>query len=71
MDEAANDTEPDVYELLVEAAKARRRAAKSILDAYSASALPNPATPEDLDFWKRELTDAELELARFHPPHQD
>lgn len=68
MDEAG---EPDVYELLLEAATARQKAAKSMLDAYAANALPNPATPEDLAFWGQELADAELELARFHPPHQD
>lgn len=71
MDEAASDTEPDVYELLVEAATACRRAAKSMLDAYAANALPNPAPPEDLAFWKQELADAKLELARLHSSNQD
>ncbi|CAM5503984.1 hypothetical protein MAUB1S_08424 [Mycolicibacterium aubagnense] len=71
MDEAASDIEPDVYELLVEAATVRRRAALSMLDAYAANALPNPATPEDLAFWKQALADAELELARLHSSNQD
>lgn len=71
MEKTEGATEPDVYELLLEAATARRKAAKSMLDAYAANALPNPATPEDLAFWEQALADAELELARFHPPHQD
>ncbi|WP_457152106.1 hypothetical protein [Mesorhizobium sp. P5_C1] len=60
----------DVYALLRAAAEARLRAAKAMLSAYEANAFRTPATPEDIAYWKQELADVQVELARLHSAHR-
>ncbi|MFB2550256.1 hypothetical protein [Ensifer soli] len=56
--------EAAILTLLREAAAARWKTAKAVIDAYEADALPKPATSEELQNWKMELAEAANEIAR-------
>jgi hypothetical protein len=68
MDEQTDEL--DVLALLRNAAESRVKLAESMLRAYAANALPQPATPEDIVYWEKELADARMELLGMHDAHR-
>jgi len=68
--ENEQENQPDIFELLRDTERSRVRLAKSMVAAYKANAMPLPATPEDITYWEKELSDAELELSRLHDAHR-
>ena len=59
-----HDLSKEVRQLLIDAARSRRRLAVSMLEAYEADALPSPPTEEDLALWRDEVIDCNAELAK-------
>ncbi|MCF1482461.1 MULTISPECIES: hypothetical protein [Rhizobium/Agrobacterium group] len=60
----SDDEKAFVVQLLMDVAVARKRAAEATLNAYAANALSEPATEEDLQFWRDALKDAQDEILR-------
>jgi len=61
----------EITDLLISAAKNRRRLALAMLRANAANALPNPLSDEDVAHWKSELLDSEADLADLGHVHSE
>jgi hypothetical protein len=53
-----------VTKLVISTLEHRRRLAQALLDGYAADAFAEPATPEDLAYYRAEIAECDAELAK-------
>ena len=54
----------EVTKLVISTLEHRRRLAQALLDGYAADAFGEPATPEDIAYYRAEIVECDAELAK-------